>query len=77
MPADETFRIYSPQSLGAAIRHYREIAGLTQAELAASTGLNRTYLAELENGKETQQLRRMLTVLKELGVRVTLQKTDW
>ena len=56
---------------------YRERAGLTQAELAEMAGLNRTYLSDLEQGKETEQMRRILRVLKLLGVRATLQETDW
>jgi HTH-type transcriptional regulator / antitoxin HipB len=71
------FRIYTPASLGAAIRHYRREAGLTQAELAERTGLHRTYLSALEQGRETEQLRRILRVLKQLGVRMSLDKADW
>lgn len=73
----EQFRVYSAQSLGAAIKHYRQEAKLSQAELAQRTGLNRTYLSSLEQGHETEQLRRLLRVMKELGVRMTLQKADW
>ena len=71
------FRIYTPASLGDAIRHYRTEAGLTQADLAGMTGLQRSYLSELESGKETEQLKRMLRVLRQLGVRATLEKADW
>lgn len=71
------FRVYTPASLGAALRHYRLQAGLSQAELAERTGLNRTYLSALEKGKETHQVKRLLRVLKQLGVRVTLEKADW
>jgi HTH-type transcriptional regulator/antitoxin HipB len=74
---DDEFRIYTPASLGAAIKHYRKQAGLTQAQLAELAGLNRTYLSNLEKGNETEQLRRLLRVLKQLGVRMTLQKADW
>ena len=71
------FRVYTAASLGAAIKHYRQMAGLSQAELAARLGLNRTYLSDLERGKETEQLRRLVHVLKQLGVRMTVQKADW
>ncbi|MGZ5213260.1 MAG: helix-turn-helix domain-containing protein [Actinomycetota bacterium] len=71
------FRVYTPDSLGVAIRHYREEAGLTQAQLAELAGLNRTYLSSLERGNETEQVRRLLRVLKQLGVRMTLQKANW
>jgi transcriptional regulator with XRE-family HTH domain len=73
----ETFRIYTPASLGEAIRYYRQKGGLTQAQLAEQTGLNRTYLAELEQGKETEQVRRILRLLRQLGVRMTLEEADW
>lgn len=71
------FRIYTAGSLGAAIRHYRLQAGLSQAELADRAGIHRTYLSDLEQGKETEQVRRILRILKELGVRMTLDEADW
>jgi HTH-type transcriptional regulator/antitoxin HipB len=74
---DKPFRVYTPASLGAAIRHYRHLAGLSQAELAESAGLNRTYLSDLEQGRETEQVKRILRVLKQLGVRMTVEKADW
>jgi len=75
--ADKPFRLYTAASVGPAIRHYREQAGLTQEELASMAGLNRSYLSELEQGRETEQMRRVLRLLKLLGVRATLQKADW
>jgi transcriptional regulator with XRE-family HTH domain len=75
--ADQPFRIYTAASLGTAIRHYRLQSGLSQAELAERTGLHRTYLSDLEQGRETEQVRRILRVLKELGVRMTLERADW
>jgi HTH-type transcriptional regulator / antitoxin HipB len=71
------YRIYSAASLGDAIRHYRREAGLTQGQLAQALGLQRSYLSELERGKETEQLTRILRVLRRLGVRMTLDKADW
>jgi transcriptional regulator with XRE-family HTH domain len=76
-PSPRRFRIYTPASLGDAIRHYRTGAGLTQAQLAAAAGLQRSYLSELENGKETEQLKRVFRVLRQLGVRMTLEQADW
>jgi transcriptional regulator with XRE-family HTH domain len=73
----QPFRLYTAASVGPAIRHYREEAGLTQAQLAEMAGLNRSYLSELEQGRETEQMRRVLRLLKLLGVRATLQKADW
>jgi DNA-binding XRE family transcriptional regulator len=74
---EKPFRLYTAASVGPAIRSYREQAGLTQEQLADMAGLNRSYLSSLEQGKETEQMRRILRVLKLLGVRATLQKADW
>ncbi len=74
---EQPFRIYTPESVGQAIRHYRIQAGLTQAQLAAQLGIQQAYLSRLEKGHETEQLRRILTILKHLGVRATLRHEDW
>lgn len=74
---EQPFRLYSAASLGVAIRHYRKKAGLTQQQLAEMAGLHRSYLSTLEQGLETEQLRRVLRLLKLLGVRATLQEADW
>lgn len=71
------YRVYNAKSMGDAIRHYRTEAGITQAQLAETAGLNRTYLSNLERGKETEQVRRLLRVLRQLGVRMSLDKADW
>jgi transcriptional regulator with XRE-family HTH domain len=74
---EQPFRIYTAASMGHAIRHYRIQAGLTQAELAEQLGLDRSYLSRLEKGQETEQLRRLIVILRRLGVRATLQHADW
>ena len=61
---DHRFRIYSASTLGEAIRHYRTKLGISQAELAARTGMPRNYVNALE-------------ILRELGVRMTLVHEDW
>ena len=47
---------------------------MTQADLAEKAGLQRSYLSELESGKETEQVKRLFRVLRELGVRMTLDR---
>ena len=77
MTSRTSFRIYSPESIGAAIRHYRKQAGLSQADLAHEAGISREYLSRLENGQETEQLRRILRLLRRLGLRMSIQEADW
>lgn len=71
------FRIYTPASIGDAIRHYRKETGLTQAQLSEMAGLRRSYLSELEGGKETEHLKRAFRVLRQLGLRMTIDEADW
>jgi transcriptional regulator with XRE-family HTH domain len=77
MQTNGQYRIYNPQALGAAVKHFREEAGLTQAQLAAQTGIRRVYLAELEAGKVTEQTQRVISLLRALGVRLVATKADW
>jgi DNA-binding XRE family transcriptional regulator len=76
-PREQPYRVYTGASLGPAIRHYRLQKGLTQAELADLVGLSPSYLSRLENGEGTEELRRIVRILKQLGVRITLQQADW
>lgn len=71
------FRVYNAKTLGVAIRHYRNALGISQTELAVRTGIPRNYVNALENGLETEQLKRALAVLRELGVRMTLDREEW
>ena len=69
--------IESAASIGNAIRRYRSLAGITQEELSRRTGIRRVYLSEMESGKETEQIKRLLALLHELGVSVTFDKAEW
>jgi transcriptional regulator with XRE-family HTH domain len=76
-PSRGPYRIYAPASLGDAIRHFRKEAGLTQSQLAEMADLHRSYLSELETGKETEQVKKLFGVLRQLGVRMTLERAEW
>lgn len=74
---NEPYRLYTAASVGPAIRNYRLEAHLTQAELAARVGIAPSYLSRLESGQETEQFRRIVAILKQLGLRLTIQRADW
>jgi len=61
--------------LGEAIRHYRT-ERLTQAEARDKAGLHRSYLSSGER-KGDRATQAPLRVLRQLGVRMTLDKADW
>jgi transcriptional regulator with XRE-family HTH domain len=76
-PNEQPYRVYTAASIGPAIRQYRREAGLTQKELADRVGIEQSYLSRLEQGQETEQLRRIVSILKQLGIRATLKHEDW
>lgn len=60
------------RTLGQAVRAQRKLLGLTQAVLARHAGVGLAFLYELETGKPTVRLDKLLAVLEVLGIRVTL-----
>jgi HTH-type transcriptional regulator / antitoxin HipB len=62
----------TPEELGKIVRKERKAMGLTQADLALSSGTGMRFISDLENGKPTCQIGKTLTVLKTLGLRLTL-----
>lgn len=72
MPEPLTFRVNDAASLGAAVREFRVARGLSQAQLAAAIGVHRSYLSDLERGHVTEQLARLFSALRQLGVDVLL-----
>jgi HTH-type transcriptional regulator / antitoxin HipB len=60
--------IDEPAAIGRAIRHKRRELGVTQAEVAGLAGVGVRFLSELENGKPTAELGKVLRVLGRLGI---------
>jgi y4mF family transcriptional regulator len=64
--------IQSPADLGKAIRDQRKAGGLTLAETAGLTNVGIRFLSELENGKPTVRLDKVLRVLSALGLQLNV-----
>jgi y4mF family transcriptional regulator len=60
------------KSLGNAIRQHRKSMGLTQLDAAGLCGVGERFLSELERGKPTAQLGKVLQVLNRLGLRLEI-----
>jgi y4mF family transcriptional regulator len=58
--------------LGRIVKKERKAMGLTQADLALTSGTGMRFISDLENGKPTCQIGKTLTVLRTLGLRLTL-----
>ena len=64
--------LLTPEELGRFVRKERKAMGLTQAELALTSGTGMRFISDLENGKPTCQIGKTLTVIRTLGLRLTL-----
>ena len=62
--------IDSTQTLGLLVRNKRKQDKLTQLELAELTGVGVRFLSELENGKPTVQMDKVLLVMMGLGLKM-------
>ncbi len=60
--------IRSTVELGQAIRAERKALGLTQGDLAAASGVSPRFLSEVERGRPSAGIGRVLHVLKMLGM---------
>ena len=68
--------IRSTSDLGAAVRSRRKQLGYTQAFLASYAGVSSSFLSDLENGKETIQLNKVLEIISLLGMDLFIQARD-
>lgn len=68
--------ISKPGELGRIVKKERKAMALTQADLALTSGTGMRFISDLENGKPTCQIGKTLTVLKTLGLRLTLSSPN-
>lgn len=61
--------INNPEQLGAAIRARRSKLKVTQKDLAMTCGTGLRFIIELEKGKPTCQIGKILQVLQALGLK--------
>lgn len=62
----------STEDIGKIIRETRKELGVTQKDLALTSGTGLRFIIELEKGKPTCQIGKVLTVLQTLGIKFTL-----
>jgi y4mF family transcriptional regulator len=63
---------YTPQQIGQLARKARKVLGATQKDLALTSGTGLRFIIELEQGKPTCQIGKVLTVLQTLGITIQL-----
>lgn len=62
----------TPEQLGKIIRDERKRQGLTQPELALVCGTGVRFIVDIEKGKATSHVGKVLFVLERLGLKVTI-----
>ena len=60
------------QNLGQIIKKTRKKQGLTQIQLAATSGVGARFIRELENGKDSCHIGKALKVVSMLGIDIHL-----
>lgn len=64
---------YDAKKIGKIVRSTRKNLGVTQRDLALTSGTGVRFIVELEQGKSTCQLGKVLTVLETLGIKMIIE----
>jgi HTH-type transcriptional regulator / antitoxin HipB len=65
--------IDNPKKLGQFIRSERKRLKVTQKQLAMASGTNARFVIDLESGKATCHIGKVLLVLRNLGLKVQIE----
>jgi y4mF family transcriptional regulator len=65
--------VTSSRELGQIIRAVRKESGVRLDDLAAITGVSKQFVSDVEHGKPTAQLGRVLRLLVELGIGLSVE----
>lgn len=65
---ERTSRLRSPADFGLAVQQARLSRGLTQSDLADELGITQSAVSEIEAGKSTIYLRRLLSLARATGL---------
>lgn len=59
--------------IGKMVRSTRKKLGATQGDLALTSGTGLRFIVDLEKGKKTCHIGKVLTVLQTLGIEISLE----
>ena len=62
----------TPKQIGGSVKAARKIMGVTQKDLALTSGTGLRFIIELEKGKPTCQVGKVLSVLQTAGIGISL-----
>lgn len=67
-------RIRDSKELGEEIKMKRKSLGYTQTDISMRTGLSASFISEVERGKETAEIGKVLLLLSILGLNVLVEE---
>lgn len=68
----KTHRVKTSKELGLLIRQKRKIQNLTQVQVAEHCGLSPRFVSEVERGKASAEIGKVLYLLEVLGLDLTI-----
>ncbi|MDF1828027.1 MAG: helix-turn-helix transcriptional regulator [Legionellaceae bacterium] len=71
-----TTSIHATRDIGHAIRSTRKQLGVTQRDLALAAGTGLRFIIELEQGKSTCQIGKILDIMHVLNIQCTLSSSE-
>jgi HTH-type transcriptional regulator/antitoxin HipB len=69
----QDFKAYDSKEIGLVIKNTRKKLGVTQRDLALTSGTGLRFIIQLEHGKPTCQLEKVLTVIRTLGLKIAIK----
>ncbi|WP_206448480.1 helix-turn-helix domain-containing protein [Agrococcus sp. KRD186] len=69
-------RLRAPADFGLAVQQARLARGRSQADLAAELHVTQSAISEIESGKSTIHLRRLLALARATGIELTASWSD-
>lgn len=67
-------RVRNSSELGNVIKRQRKSMGYTQLDISSRTGLSASFISEVENGKETAEIGKVLLLLSILGLNMFVEE---
>ena len=67
-------RVKNVTDLGIEIKKKRKTMGYTQSDISERTGLSVSFISEVENGKETAEIGKVMRLVSILGLNVFVEE---
>jgi predicted transcriptional regulator len=72
----DEYLVTAARDLGAALKHFRIEAGVTQSAAAEAMGIGQPYMSALEGGKFGSSLTQVLRLLRFVGCEVIVRPAE-